>query len=39
MKSLILGAAVLACATAASAQTKWDLPSGYGANTFQTKNL
>ena len=39
MKSFILGAAVLACATAASAQTKWDLPSGYGANTFQTKNL
>lgn len=39
MKSLILGAAVLACATAVSAQTQWDLPSGYGANTFQTKNL
>ena len=39
MKSFILGAAVLACATAAGAQTKWDLPSGYGANTFQTKNL
>jgi TRAP-type C4-dicarboxylate transport system substrate-binding protein len=24
---------------AAQAQTKWDLPSGYGANTFQVQNL
>ena len=31
--------AALALATGASAQTKWDLASGYGANTFQTKNL
>ena len=23
----------------ASAQTKWDLPSGYGVNTFQVQNL
>eukprot|EP01031_Cornospumella_fuschlensis_P012470 gene12470-15240_t len=29
----------LAIACAASAQTKWDLPSGYGANTFQVQNL
>lgn len=26
-------------ATAATAQTKWDLPSGYGANTYQVQNL
>ena len=40
MKHLILAAALtLAAATPASAQTKWDLPSGYGANTFQVQNL
>jgi TRAP-type transport system periplasmic protein len=42
MKKLALGLtalATLAFAGAASAQMKWDLPSGYGANTFQTKNL
>ncbi len=39
MKSLILGLTAIGLATAVSAQTKWDLPSGYGANTFQTKNL
>lgn len=37
-------AAAAACAIAApvhsqSAQTKWDLPSGYGPNTFQVQNL
>ena len=26
-------------AAAATAQTKWDLPSGYGANTYQVQNL
>ncbi len=26
-------------AAPAAAQTKWDLPSGYGANTFQVQNL
>lgn len=26
-------------AGAASAQTKWDLPTGYGANSFQTRNV
>lgn len=31
-------AGALLC-TPASAQTKWDLPSGYGANTFQVQNL
>jgi len=39
MKSLILGLTAIAFASAVSAQTKWDLASGYGANTFQTKNL
>ena len=29
----------IALATAASAQTKWDLPTGYGANSFQTQNV
>ncbi len=28
-----------ALTTAAHAQTKWDLPSGYGVNTFQVQNL
>ena len=40
MKTTI--AAALAAALlplAAQAQTKWDLPSGYGANTFQVQNL
>jgi TRAP-type transport system periplasmic protein len=35
-------ALILACAAAcggALAQTKWDLPSGYGPNTFQVQNL
>jgi len=39
MKSFALGLTAIAFATAVSAQTKWDLPSGYGSNTFQTKNL
>lgn len=39
MKSFLLGLTAIAFATVASAQTKWDLPSGYGSNTFQTKNL
>jgi TRAP-type transport system periplasmic protein len=29
----------LALAAPAQAQAKWDLPSGYGANTFQVQNL
>ena len=33
-----LAAACLSLAlTSAQAQTKWDLPSGYGANTFQVQ--
>ncbi|MEK8029368.1 TRAP transporter substrate-binding protein [Ideonella sp. DXS29W] len=31
--------AVAAWAPTAFAQTKWDLPSGYGTNTFQVQNL
>jgi len=39
MKSFVFGLTAIALATSVSAQTKWDLPSGYGSNTFQTKNL
>jgi TRAP-type transport system periplasmic protein len=36
-KTLCAAAALLPLA--AAAQTKWDLPSGYGPNTFQVQNL
>jgi len=40
MKILICATVVaLGAALPAAAQTKWDLPSGYGANTFQVQNL
>ncbi len=39
MKTIVLGLSAIAFAACAAAQTKWDLASGYGANTFQTKNL
>ena len=41
MKKLLvsLAAVVAMTGTAAFAQTKWDLPSGYGANTFHVQNL
>lgn len=41
MKKLLVSLAAVAVMTgsAAFAQTKWDLPSGYGANTFQVQNL
>lgn len=39
MKSFVFGLSALALATAVNAQTQWDLASGYGSNTFQTKNL
>jgi TRAP-type transport system periplasmic protein len=43
MNSITKTLGVLALAAAAQspalAQTKWDLPSGYGANTFQVQNL
>jgi TRAP-type transport system periplasmic protein len=39
MKKLIFAFAATAVAAVANAQVKWDLPSGYGANTFQVQNL
>ncbi len=42
MKKLLISLAAVAAVTAAGgafAQAKWDLPSGYGANTFQVQNL
>lgn len=38
MKKLLF-TCLLATAFTAQAQTKWDLPTGYAANTFQTQNL
>jgi TRAP-type C4-dicarboxylate transport system substrate-binding protein len=32
-------AALMSFTAGVAAQTKWDLPSGYGANTFQVQNL
>jgi TRAP-type transport system periplasmic protein len=39
MMKTAIGLCALALAGAAHAQAKWDLPSGYGANTFQVQNL
>lgn len=39
MKKFVFALAATAVATLAQAQTKWDLPSGYGANTFHVQNL
>ncbi|MBL0728465.1 TRAP transporter substrate-binding protein [Piscinibacter sp. HJYY11] len=39
MKNLACAALALAFIGSAHAQTKWDLPSGYGGNTFQVQNL
>lgn len=39
MKKFVLSLSALACAGLVQAQTKWDLPTGYGANTFQTQNV
>lgn len=39
MKRIVLGLAAAAAAALAHAQARWDLPSGYGANTFQVQNL
>ena len=38
-EKLILTAAALGVVAIAQAQTTWDLPTGYGVNTFQTKNV
>lgn len=39
MKLFAYAVAALAFAAPAHAQTKWDLPSGYGGNTFHVQNL
>jgi TRAP-type transport system periplasmic protein len=39
MKKLVLSLSAVALCSATFAQTKWDLPSGYGVNTFQVQNL
>ena len=39
MQKVIAGLAALACAGIAQAQAKWDLPTGYSANSFQTQNV
>jgi TRAP-type C4-dicarboxylate transport system substrate-binding protein len=39
MKSFVIGLTALACAGLAQAQTKWDLPTGYSVNSFQTENV
>lgn len=39
MKALLSLSLLALTATVAQAQVKWDLPSGYGANTFQAQNL
>ena len=39
MKKLLISLAAATAFATAFAQTKWDLPSGYGANTFQVQNL
>lgn len=39
MKSFVFGLTAIAFAATVSAQTQWDLASGYSSNTFQTKNL
>lgn len=39
MKKLLVSLAAMATFSATWAQTKWDLPTGYGANSFQTQNV
>jgi TRAP-type transport system periplasmic protein len=39
MKKLLISFAATLAMGGTFAQTKWDLPSGYGANTFQVQNL
>ena len=39
MKKTLFCLTAVAFACAASAQTKWDLPTGYSANSFQTQNV
>ncbi|TNF57600.1 MAG: C4-dicarboxylate ABC transporter substrate-binding protein [Burkholderiales bacterium] len=39
MKKVVLLAVGVACGWAAHAQTRWDLPTGYSANSFHTQNI
>jgi TRAP-type transport system periplasmic protein len=39
MKKRFIALAALAFSIAAQAQTKWDLPTGYAVNSFQTENV
>ncbi|MDI9334572.1 MAG: TRAP transporter substrate-binding protein [Cytophagales bacterium] len=39
MKKLLIALVAATAIGSSLAQTKWDLPSGYGANTFQVQNL
>ncbi|MFN7120980.1 MAG: TRAP transporter substrate-binding protein [Hydrogenophaga sp.] len=39
MKNILFCLSAVTLAAAASAQTKWDLPTGYSANSFQTQNV
>jgi TRAP-type C4-dicarboxylate transport system substrate-binding protein len=39
MKKLLVSLAAVATLGTSWAQTKWDLPTGYGANSFQTQNV
>lgn len=39
MKKILFCLSAVTLASAASAQTKWDLPTGYSANSFQTQNV
>lgn len=39
MKKMMFCLSAVLVASAASAQTKWDLPTGYSANSFQTQNV
>lgn len=39
MKKLLVSLAAIASLGTSWAQTKWDLPTGYGANSFQTQNV
>ena len=39
MKKVMMSIVALSAAAVVQAQTTWDLPTGYGVNTFQTQNV
>ncbi|MCW0233665.1 MAG: TRAP transporter substrate-binding protein [Ferrovibrio sp.] len=39
LSAAVIGVALTGASTGVFAQTKWDLPGAYGANSFHTKNL